>query len=157
MATDEKKIPQITVSTRPRRSSTESSTLSVKTPRAARFAEATAVNSPIEPKRIDYPTNHYRPEPQPADVGFGYMTGTHSVEMEETDRRYLPPPTPATPLRSPLKSAMKSPGGVPRDFGNILSPTFKEEQVMEKAEEATDKEQAKDLVRWTARVFNSYR
>ncbi|PSN64824.1 hypothetical protein BS50DRAFT_589292 [Corynespora cassiicola Philippines] len=64
--------------------------------------------------------------------------------MEETDRRYLPPPTPKTPL----KSALKSPGAPPRTPGQetmILSPTFREEQVLEKQEEMTDVEQAKDL------------
>jgi len=61
--------------------------------------------------------------------------------MEETDRRYLPPQTPKTPL----KSALKSPGAAPRDFGNVLSPTFKEEQMLEKTELDTEKEQVKDL------------
>jgi hypothetical protein len=67
-----------------------------------------------------------------------------SVEMEETDRRYLPPPTPKTPL----KSALKSPGAPPRTPGaiSIMSPTFREEHQLEKREAMTDKEQAKDLV-----------
>lgn len=70
--------------------------------------------------------------------------------MEETDRRYLPPPTPRTPGGA-LKSALKSPGAPPRTPGaaSILSPTFKEEQKLEKVEASTDKEQAKDLVRLT--------
>jgi hypothetical protein len=73
-------------------------------------------------------------------VGFGYV---QSVEMEETDKKYLPPPTPKTPLRS----AMKSPGAPPRTAETmILSPTFREEQILEKREEMTEKEQAKDLV-----------
>lgn len=66
--------------------------------------------------------------------------------MEETDRRHLPPPTPASPLKSPLKSALKSPGAAPRKFDNPLSPTFQEEQILEKHEEDTEKEQASDLV-----------
>ena len=46
---------------------------------------------------------------------------------------------------SPLKSAMKSPGAMSRKEA-LFSPTFKEEQVLEKQEAETDKEQAKDLV-----------
>ncbi|KAF2090623.1 hypothetical protein K490DRAFT_11069, partial [Saccharata proteae CBS 121410] len=132
---------------------------SARTPRTARFAEATSVYSPVEPRgqspfSSNLATNHYQPQPQPADVGFGYLSDNNSrhtsyrgsgVEMEETDRKYLPPPTPASPLRSPLKSALKSPGQPPRDLGNILSPTFREEQVLDKTEEYTEKEQAKDL------------
>lgn len=150
----EKKPSSVTVSTvtRPRSQSGDSTI--TKTPRTARFAEATAVCSPIEPSQksrnpfADPPTNHYLPQPQPADVGFGYINklSHESVEMEETDRKYLPPPTPATPMRSPLKSALKSPGAPPKDLSAIKSPTFQEEQVLEKAEQATDKEQVRDLV-----------
>ena len=68
--------------------------------------------------------------------------------MEETDRKYLPPPTPRSPLKSPLKSALKSPGALPKDpLSAIRSPTFQEEQNLEKAERDTDKEQVRDLVR----------
>lgn len=45
-----------------------------------------------------------------------------------------------------LKSAMKVPGTPARRFENPLSPTFKEEDLMEKREARTDKEQARDLV-----------
>lgn len=111
------------------------------------------MHSPVEPLEKaqnpfgDPPTNHYLPQPQPADVGFGYMdnkAAAHaSVEMEETDTRYLAPTTP----KSPLKSALKSPGAPPRTAReNPLSPTFREEQLLEKQEELTEKEQAKDLV-----------
>lgn len=89
---------------------------------------------------------HYKPQPQVSDVGFGYV---NEVEMEADDhmqdKKYLPPPTPMSPLRS----AMKSPGAPPRTPGAasmILSPTFREEQILEKKEEETEKEQAKDLV-----------
>lgn len=51
---------------------------------------------------------------------------------------------PMTPA-SPLKSAMRIPGTPGRRFDNPLSPTFREEQVLEKHEETTEKEQAKDL------------
>jgi hypothetical protein len=83
--------------------------------------------------------------------------GKHeSVEMEETDNSYLPPQTPRTPgpLKSPLKSALKSPGAPPRNMDQILSPTFTimsptwmEEDSLEKAEKITTREQKRDLVR----------
>jgi hypothetical protein len=138
MATNNKKT---TVTVINKRISNDSLAPSVKTPRTARFAEATSVYSPIDARSpfADPPTNHYKPQAQPADVGFGYV---HEVEMEETDRKYLPPPTPM----SPLKSALKSPGAPPRTAETmILSPTFREEQILEKREAMTEKEQAKDL------------
>ncbi|EON69197.1 hypothetical protein W97_08556 [Coniosporium apollinis CBS 100218] len=154
MAANDKKEITVTVTAVKSRSSIDSVAPSLKTPRVARFAEATAVHSPIEPKKspfADLPTNHYTPQPQPADVGFGYLSAnaasrhasyqSHGVEMEETDRRYLPPPTPM----SPLKSAMKSPGTPGRKFDALRSPTFREEQILEKHEESTEKEQAQDL------------
>lgn len=48
--------------------------------------------------------------------------------------------------RSPLKSAMKVPGTPGRGLANPLSPTFREEQVLEKQEKSTEKQQAHDLV-----------
>ncbi|KAF2441110.1 hypothetical protein P171DRAFT_434793 [Karstenula rhodostoma CBS 690.94] len=140
MATNDKKIPTVTIE---KRKSGDSLAPPTKSPRAARFAEATSVYSPIDPPQrpLDYPTNHYQPQAQPSDVGFGYV---HPIEMEETDRKYLPPPTPKTPLRS----ALKSPGAPPRTPGAetmILSPTFREEQILEKREQSTDKEQQQDL------------
>jgi hypothetical protein len=141
MATNNKKNLTVTIE---RRNTDESDTN--KTPRTARFAEATSVYSPVDGPRapVDYPTNHYKPQPQPGDVGLAYVA---AVEMEETDRRYLPPPTPRTP-GGPLKSALKSPGMPPRTPGaaSILSPTFREEHQLEKREAFTDREQAKDLV-----------
>ena len=141
MAANDKKTATVTVE---KRSSRDSLAPSLKTPRTARFAEATSVYSPIDARSpfADPPLNHYRPQPQVSDVGFGYV---QSVEMEETDKKYLPPPTPMTPL----KSALKSPGAPPRTPGAetmILSPTFREEQMLEKREELTEKEQAQDLV-----------
>lgn len=147
MSINEKTRPTVII-TRPRTGSDDS----LKTPRTARFAEATAVYSPVEPSVhsnpfADPPTNHYMPQAQPSDIGFGYLKEKHiSVEMEETDNTYLPPPTPGSPLRSPLKSAMKSPGAAPRNFAAMMSPTFREEQVLEKEEEKTEKEQETDLV-----------
>jgi hypothetical protein len=134
--------------------------LNLRSPRTARFAEATAVYSPIDPATTpfrDPPTNHYRPQPQVSDIGFGFVNrmSQEPVEMEETDERYLPPMTPKTP-KTPLKSALKSPGAAPRRTDgllspgfkpeSILSPTFREEQVLDKAEKLTDSEQKRDLV-----------
>jgi len=73
---------------------------------------------------------------QPGDVGFGYIgngAGRESVAM------------PMTP-RSPLKSAMKAPGTPGRGLTNPLSPTFREEELLEKREKSTAKDQARDLV-----------
>jgi hypothetical protein len=149
MATNNKKNLTVTIE---RRNTDDSETR--KTPRSARFAEATSVYSPVDAPRapFDYPTNHYKPQPQVSDVGLSYVA---AVEMEETDRRYLPPPTPRT--QGALKSAMKSPGAPPRTPGatSILSPTFREEQKLEKHEASTDKEQAKDLVSTVSKSFFS--
>lgn len=78
---------------------------------------------------------------QPSDIGFGYISqhnGSH-------DPQGIPVEIPQTP-GSPLKSAMKTPGTPGRRIENLLSPTFREEQVLEKTEHETDKEQEKDLV-----------
>ncbi|KAF2281074.1 uncharacterized protein EI97DRAFT_19559 [Westerdykella ornata] len=143
MAANTKKTPTVTIEKRTSRDSLAPPSL--KSPRTARFAEATSVYSPIDARSpfADPPTTHYKPQPQVSDVGFGYI---EPVEMEEEhdNRRYLPPPTP----KSPLKSALKSPGAPPRTPGAetmILSPTFREEQILEKKEAETEKEQAKDL------------
>lgn len=156
---DKKRPPRITINTRSRSDSDESSeaaaprmSSSLKSPpRTPRFAEATSVNSPIQSR-----TNHFRAQPQVSDVGFGYMDNKHeSVEMPDTDSdEYMPP---RSPLRSPLKSALKIPGAAPRDTKAVLSPTFKEEEIksptweqegtLEKQELSTDKRQAQDLVR----------
>jgi hypothetical protein len=122
MAVTEKGPLSISI-TQPPRQDSHSSAISLKSPRTARFAEATSVNSPIEPRKQDLP--------------------------------YLPAPGPASPaLKSPLKSALKSPG-LPRNQTNPLSPSFAPgiesknyEADLEKQEESTEKEQAKDLVRF---------
>jgi hypothetical protein len=75
------------------------------------------------------------PQAQPSDIGFGYISDNRRSEIVEM------PMTPA----SPLKSAMKVPGTA-RRIDNPLSPTFREEQILEKQESLTEKEQAKDLI-----------
>jgi hypothetical protein len=75
-----------------RRNTDDSVSGETKTPRTARFAEATSVYSPIDAPRSPfsgsgYPTNHFKPQPQVSDVGFGYV---QSVEMEDQEAKYLP-------------------------------------------------------------------
>lgn len=155
MSDNKRRPPQLNFSQRNRADSedsvaTNNKAPSLKSPRTPRFAEATAVHSPIEPR-----TNHYMPQPQIADLGFGYVNNKHeSVEMPESDKEdYYGP---KSPLKSPLKSAMKIPGAPPREKDGILSPTFKEsmiksptfreEEILEKQETSTDARQAQDLV-----------
>ncbi|MCJ1319207.1 hypothetical protein MMC15_004542 [Xylographa vitiligo] len=138
---EEKKGPQVTV--RPRTSSS-SSTLSIKTPRTARFAEATSVNSPIGPTLnsrnpfagLPIITTHLAPQPQPSDIGFGYMSQSDRLKHTSIE-------VPLTP-RSPMKSALKPPG-TPGRFLDPRSPTFQEEVVLEKEELKTEKQNAADL------------
>lgn len=78
---------------------------------------------------------------QPSDIGFGYISQNDPSRHSQG----VPVEIPATP-GSPLKSAMRVPGTPGRRIDNPLSPTFREEQVLEKHEELTEKEQAKDLV-----------
>lgn len=80
-------------------------------------------------------------ESQPGDVGFGYISNTHASATGPKSPLKSPM---KSPLKSPLKSAMKVPG-TPAKFSNPLSPTFREEDVLEKREASTDKEQAKDV------------
>lgn len=110
---------------------------SLKPPRTPRFAEATAVHSPID-GRNPFADNERSTvaQAQPADVGFGYISNGANRESVAV---------PMTP-RSPLKSAMRVPGTPARKIENPLSPTFREEDILEKREQATEKEQAKDLV-----------
>lgn len=131
--------------TRSIRTNSSSSTVSLKTPRTARFAEATSVHSPVtspnesrspfaDPRRME------EAEPKPSDVGFGYISN-ETVEQHATMKF-----DPNGPAGAPLKSALKTPG-TPGRLLNPLSPTFREEQVLEKEEQKTDVSQAKDLVR----------
>jgi hypothetical protein len=78
---------------------------------------------------------------QPSDVGFEYISNNEPVEQHATMKNN----NLNVPLSPPLKSALKTPG-TPGRMLNPLSPTFKEEQLLEKHEEDTEKEQAKDLV-----------
>ena len=102
-------------------------------PRKPRFAEATSVYSPIEASfTSNNPFATYHAQAQPADVGLDYAPSM-GVEV------------PITPF-SPLRSAMRLPNEQVKPGGGMLSPTFREERLLEKREESTEKEQAKDLV-----------
>ncbi|KAH6619186.1 hypothetical protein B0J18DRAFT_445520 [Chaetomium sp. MPI-SDFR-AT-0129] len=116
-------------------SASTSSSLS-KPPRTPRFAEATAIHSPVNPKQLPFSEKSQVAQAQPGDVGFGYI-GAGAGNRESVAM-------PMTP-RSPLKSAMKVPGTPGRALQNPLSPTFREEQILESKEKSTDKEQARDL------------
>lgn len=141
---DEKRRPAALNLTPSRSSSTDGSyttTSSLKPPRTPRFAEATTVYSPIEPQTNpfggrDERTHSQIIQPQPGDVGFGYInddTTTQTVNM------------PMTPM-SPLKSAMRVPGTPARKLENPLSPTFREEDILESREKDTEAAQRKDVV-----------
>jgi hypothetical protein len=124
----------------PSRSSStgSSSTASLKHPRTPRFAEATTIHSPVD-GRGPFAEDSDRSDvarAQPADVGFGYI-GSGPSEREAAA-------VPMTP-KTPLKSAMRVPGTPARKFENPLSPTFREEDVLDQREKHTEKEQAKDL------------
>lgn len=121
-------------------SSSESTAASLKSPRTARFAEATRIISPIEsfdPEKSSFAKSSEQSQGKHnvSDMGFGYVNvrelgqGTSQVHL------------PATPL----KSALKTPNSVARNF-NILSPTFKEEYILDKQEKTTEKSNEKDLV-----------
>lgn len=139
---DEKRRPSALKLTPSRSSSTgtsSTSTASLKPPRTPRFAEATTVHSPIEPQ-VSNPFVGRDEDPQsvpaqPADVGFGYInddTRTQTINV------------PMTP-KSPLKSAMRIPGTPARRIENPLSPTFREEDILEAREKDTEAAQKKDV------------
>lgn len=90
--------------------------------------------------------SHY-PQAQVADLGFGYIG-------KDDQRQSIP--VPMTP-KTPLKSALKVPGTPGRRMENPLSPQFREEDVLEKREGATEKEQARDFVRSPPHLVTSSR
>ncbi|KAL6403650.1 hypothetical protein AUP68_13015 [Ilyonectria robusta] len=131
---DEKRRPAALnlTPTRSESSRSSSSDGSLK-PRTPRFAEATSVHSPIDARSpFADPEKSHIAQAQPGDIGFGYIGNRESVAV------------PMTP-KTPLKSAMKVPGTPARPFDNPLSPTFREEDILEKRELSTEKEQARDV------------
>lgn len=161
---DEKSDFRSTVRAFPSRTnSTASSTApSINQPaRKARFAEATSVFSPAngpgehlspfaDPKMTDRDAINANDAPKPSDVGFGYISDNQPVEQHATVRGDL------NPGGAPLKSALKTPGTGARLL-NPLSPTFREEALLEKQEESTDKQQAKDLVSLSSSTISGSR
>lgn len=116
------------------RSSSESRA-SLKSPRTARFAEATTIHSPIEQSRrspfADPPKD--APSGGVGDVGFGYVN-----DPAQHGEDSMPPVSPFRPdLRVPNTARSLNP----------LSPTFREEYMLEKQEKHAEKENARDLVR----------
>ncbi|RMD40455.1 hypothetical protein DV735_g4665, partial [Chaetothyriales sp. CBS 134920] len=122
-----------------RTNSSASNTPSLSAVRKARFAEATSVLSPVSGPGEAQPgfadNNRVDDGPKPSDVGFGYISDNQPKEQFATLR---------TDTGTSLKSALKTPGTASRLI-NPLSPTFREEIELEKQEEKTDQEQAKDL------------
>ncbi|EED21717.1 conserved hypothetical protein [Talaromyces stipitatus ATCC 10500] len=123
------------------RSSSSSSASDFKSPRTARFAEATTVISPIDPSEgarspfADPPASTMKEaQHHVSDVGFGYV-----ADNDPSRYASYPPMTPA----SPLKSALKTPGTA-RTL-NPFSPTFREEVKLEKEEVKTARENKRDL------------
>ncbi|KAJ2968127.1 hypothetical protein NUW58_g10290 [Xylaria curta] len=139
---DEKRRPAALNLTPSRSSSTNGSyttTSSLKPPRTPRFAEATTVHSPIEPQTsnpfVGTDEELHITQAQPADVGFGYIND---------DTRTQTVNAPMTP-KTPLKSAMKMAGTPGRRLENPLSPTFREEDILEAREKDTEAAQRKDV------------
>jgi hypothetical protein len=135
------KLEHIITTRSNRTNSSSSSAPSTSGPRRARFAEATTVNSPATNEQEEHRLPFSRKPktdkaPQLSDLGFGYISDNNPIEQHAT-------------LRSmndgSLKSAMKTPGTAGRLL-NPFSPTFREEQFLEKEEEKTEVQQAKDLV-----------
>ncbi|KAF7718381.1 Uncharacterized protein PECH_001022 [Penicillium ucsense] len=101
------------------RSPPEECGASLKSPRTARFAEATTAGGV-------------------GDTGFGYVAASDPAQHAADSR---PPMTPA--LASPLRSGLRVPNTA--KSLNPLSPTFREEYMLEKQEKETAKENARDL------------
>jgi hypothetical protein len=119
-----------------RHSSGSSSHSSLKSPRTARFAEETTVISPVAGHSpFADPSSEKAPQPHVSDVGFGYV-----ADSDPSRHAAQPPLTPA----SPLKSALKTPGTA-RTL-NPLSPTFRQELRLEKEEKKSERQNARDLV-----------
>jgi hypothetical protein len=138
MSTESKSQPALVT----RNSSGSSSTSSLKASRTTRFAESTTVYSPVEPTEksgLSF-ADPAGSQPHVSDVGFGYVN-----ENDPSRHASHPPLTPASPLRS----ALKTPGTAGRL--NPLSPTFKEELMLEKREKITEKDNARDVVSFSSK------
>lgn len=112
------------------RSSSESSGVSLKSPRTARFAEATSIHSPVEQPKSPFADPPHTSQGV-ADTGFGFIN-TPGIQDQ-------------APPMSPFRPDLKVPNTA-RSL-NPLSPTFREEYFLEKQEAISKKENARDLVR----------
>lgn len=130
-------LPQHTV--QETRSSSENSNSSLKSPRTARFAEATSIHSPIEQAQRSPFADPPKPQSKGdvGDVGFGYVAANNYHANDQV---------PMSPFRPDLK--------VPQTAKSLnpLSPTFREEYMLEKQEKKADVENARDIVRFP-RIF----
>lgn len=130
-------LPQQTV--QETRSSSDTSNASLKSPRTARFAEATSIHSPIE--RAEAGRSPFADPPKSqvqsggvGDLGFGYVAANNQAQHADDQ-------VPMSPFRPDLK--------VPQTAKSLnpLSPTFREEYMLEKQEKKAEVENARDLVR----------
>ncbi|KAJ5641025.1 hypothetical protein N7528_000650 [Penicillium herquei] len=115
------------------RVSSESNEASLKSPRTARFAEATTIYSPIEPSGKSPFAETGKISQGVADTGFGYVSNNTPTQHADDSN------PPMSPWRANLKvpkSAMTL---------NPLSPTFREEYFLEKGEQHAEKENARDV------------
>ncbi|KAJ5806229.1 uncharacterized protein N7503_003831 [Penicillium pulvis] len=114
--------------------SSESSGASLKSPRTARFAEATTIYSPVESSSKSPFADTVEQAPLGvADTGFGYVSNNNPTQHADDS---MPP---MSPWRADLK--------VPKSAKtlNPLSPTFREEYFLEKGEATAEKENARDV------------
>lgn len=120
------------------------SILTARSPRNARFAEATTVISPVEGKRNPFmgspiETNR-KPSPERGDAP--YSSGFSNNNIKHTSVQM--PMTPFTPVTARTPGALKVPG-TPGRYLDPRSPTFKEELALEKEEANAEKQNANDL------------
>jgi hypothetical protein len=129
--------PQHTVRDTRSGSDSDTSNASLKSPRTARFAEATSIHSPIDRTEAERSPFADPPRSQApgdvADVGFGYVAANNAVQHADDQ-------VPMSPFRPDLK--------VPQTAKSLnpLSPTFREEYMLEKQEKKAEVENARDLV-----------
>lgn len=122
-------------------------------PKTARFGEATTINTPGDSAgaSVSDPSAMSQSQSGPAlnapnvsDVGFGYVADNNSSNYASFPQQPHTAVVNGLQPATPLKSALKTPGTA--RTANPLSPTFREEQILEIHEKDTEKENAKDVV-----------
>ncbi|KAJ5936356.1 hypothetical protein N7454_004991, partial [Penicillium verhagenii] len=112
----------------------EGSGASLKSPRTARFAEATTIYSPVEQNGKSPFADTVEQAPLGvADTGFGYVANNNPAQRADDS---MPPMSPWRPDLKVPKSAKTL---------NPLSPTFREEYFLEKGEARAEVENARDV------------